>query len=46
MHVEANDVNKYGIIKGKKIDSKTMKVFDLVEKAFNKKGSFKFSCCR
>ena len=37
MHVEANDVNKYGIIKGKKIDSKTMKVFDLVEKPSIKK---------
>ena len=32
MHVNKNEVNKYGIIKGKKIDSKTMKVSDLVEK--------------
>ena len=32
MHVKENEVNKYGIINGKKIDSKTMKVFNLVEK--------------
>ena len=31
-HVKENEVNKYGIIKGKKIDTKTMKVLDLVEK--------------
>ena len=37
MPVKDNEVNKYGIIKGKKVDTKTMKVFDLVEKPTLKK---------
>ena len=37
MPVKDNEVNKYGIIKGKKVDTKTMKVFDLVEKPSLKK---------
>ena len=37
MPVKDNEVNKYGIIKGKKVDTKTMKVFDLLEKPSLKK---------
>ena len=32
MHVNKNEVNKYGIIKGDILNSKTIKVSELVEK--------------